>query len=76
MGALKQQAILMQEQEDYHADINMGIDILNVALEDVIYELLALGVSRHEVKQKMEKHYNSAVTRLFPELKAVEKINE
>lgn len=67
MGALKQQAILMQEQEDYEADICMGIDILNVALEDAIYELLTL-TSREEVRKKINKHYISAVIRLFPEL--------
>ena len=63
MGALKQKAIIMEEQKDYWGDVDLAIDMLTVSLEQTIYELIAL-TSEKDVMEKITKNYDSAVIQL------------
>ena len=65
MAAQKQKAMRMMDEQSYHDDINLATDMLNVALEDVIYELLALGTNKQEVEDLINKKFQNAVIRLF-----------
>ena len=64
MGQLKNQAIKMMEQRSYQEDIEVAIDFLNVALEDVLYDFMTLGEDQESLQEIMSDKLSAAVHRL------------
>lgn len=64
MGQLKNQAIKALETRTYQEDIAIAIDILNVALEDVLYDFMTLGEDQESLQEIMNSKLNAAIYRL------------
>ena len=64
MGAQKQKVIRALETRTYTDDIAVAIDVLNVALEDVLYVFMTLGEDQESLQAIMNSKLNAAVHRL------------
>jgi CobQ-like glutamine amidotransferase family enzyme len=64
MGAQKQKVIRALETRTYTDDIAVAIDVLNIALEDVLYDFMTLGEDQDSLQEIVSNKLSAAVHRL------------